>query len=279
MICGPPDFAPSVGNIITLYDTLLQTAVDKLGLKLPVNPSFTRDIYPLLQRAIEMKWVSRMVAAAHAHATLAPVIPPPGDRAKRAAIFARLRNPASAPGTETESDMPMIWSDYYPAKGNQPLNKVQYQFMKKWKAGNFLNDWKGPPKPAVKITPAGLDRAALEACVGGAFFPGIEASWFLRGTYDFLEPFRLDHTKREPGDVTKQLAVPWQADSTDCAQEDELAWWPAQRPDDVFPEAGGKQAPWIRGIVNSKQDMVKKWHQLGFIVKKGAKYVETGRRP
>ena len=155
-------------------------------------------------------------------------------------------------------------------------NKVQY--MEKWKAGNFLNDWKDPPKPAVKITHAGLDRAALEACVGGAFFPGIEASWFLRGTYDFLEPFRLDHTKREPGDVTKQLAVPWQADFTDCAQEDELAWWPAQRPDDVFPERGCPQVAWTRGIITDPGDMVTDWLWLGFVIKKCKNFVETERK-
>ena len=35
----------------------------------------------------------------------------------------------------------------------------------------------------------------------------------------------------------------------------------------------------LGGFVNNMQDMVQKWHRLGFIVKKGAKYVETGRRP
>jgi hypothetical protein len=31
-----------------------------------------------------------------------------------------------------------------------------------------------------------LTRAALEACVSVAFFPGIEAGWFLRDTKFFL---------------------------------------------------------------------------------------------
>ena len=98
----------------------------------------------------------------------------------RKAIFERLRDPASTPGTETESDMPMIWSDYYPAKGNEPLTRLQYEIMKKWSAGRFVNDWKGKPKRETRLTPENLDRAALEACVGGAFFPGIEASSLLR---------------------------------------------------------------------------------------------------
>lgn len=277
VICAPPDFAPDVGNVITLYDTLLQSAVDRLGMKLPAKPSFTRDIYPILQKAMDMTWVSKMISDAHAHATLAAVVPPPGTAAKRAAIFARLRDPATKGGVESESDMPMLWSDYYPAKGNEPLTRVQYEYLKKWRSGRFINDWRGAPKPAVKITPAGLDRAALEACVGGAFFPGIEASWLLRDHYEFSEPFRIDQSKREAGDVTKQMAVPWQADFTDCTQEDELAWWPAQRPDQVFPERGGAQVDWTRGIVNDKSDMVSSWHRLGFVVQKGKKRVETER--
>jgi hypothetical protein len=278
VICAPPDFAPAIGNVITLYDTLLQTAVDNLKLKLPAKPSFTRDIYPILQHAMDMKWVSMMIATAHAHVTLAPVMPPHGSPAMRAAIFNRLRDPATPHGTESENDMPMLWSDYYPAKSNEPLTRVQYDIMKKWKNGNFVNDWKGTPRPAKTISPANLDRAALEACVGGAFFPGIEASWLLRDSYKFSEPFRLDHAQREPGDVTKQMAVPWQADFTDCTQEDELAWWPAQRPDAVFPEHGGPQMEWTRGIVASPEDMVTKWHLLGFVIKKGKKFVETERR-
>jgi hypothetical protein len=151
--------------------------------------------------------------------------------------------------------------------------------MKNWNAGNFTDDWSGPPKPATDITPHGLDRAALESCVGGAFYPGIEASWLLRDVYTFSEPFRLDATSLQPGDISKQMAVPWQADFYDCIQDGELAWWPAQRPDDVYPESGGPQQPWIRKHVNSVSDMVKNWYKLGFVVKKASRYVETERKP
>jgi hypothetical protein len=175
--------------------------------------------------------------------------------------------------------MPMIHSDFYPMEVNQPLTRTQYGAMKKWKDGDFINDWSGAPVPSQVLTPGGLDRAALESCVGGAFYPGIEASWLLRDVYTFSEPFRLDPSSLQAGDVTKQMALPWQADFNDCAQEGELAWWPAQRPDDVFPESGGPQVPWTRGIVNSMADMVQKWHRLGFVVKKGARYVEIERNP
>ncbi len=280
VIVGPPKFAPPLENIITLYDVLFELAVEKLGLKLPAKPSFTKDIYPLLQRAIAMQWVSGMITSQHAHATLSAVIPPPASKSARLAIFNKLRDPSLLPTQSSgDSDMPMIHSDFYPLEVNQPLTRTQYGAMKKWKDGDFINDWSGAPVPSRLLTPGGLDRAALESCVGGAFYPGIEASWMLRDVYPFSEPFRLDPTSLQPGDVTKQMALPWQADFNDCAQEGELAWWPAQRPDDVFPESGGPQVPWTRGIVNSMADMVQKWHRLGFVVKKGAKYVETERNP
>jgi hypothetical protein len=304
VICAAPKFAPPIENVITLYDTLLQVAVDKLGLVLASKPSFTNDIYPLLQRAMNIKWVSGMAAhpgahedeeealdAVHhggveepAHSTLAAIIPPPGSTEAREAIFGKLRDP-SLPGEESggESDMPMIHSDFYPAESNQPLTRIQYGNLEKWKDGNFINDWTGPPVPSQLITPAGLDRAALESCVGGAFYPGFEAGWMLRDTYEYSEPFRLDPAHLNPGDVTKQMALPWQADFTECGQEGELAWWPAQRPDEVFPEAGGPQTAWTRDLVESMEDMVQRWHRLGFIVKKSSMgdtmYVETERDP
>jgi L-Lysine epsilon oxidase N-terminal/L-lysine epsilon oxidase C-terminal domain len=300
VICAPPSFAPPLDHVITLYDVLLQMAVDKLGLKRPVKPSFTKDIYPLLQRAINTKWVSAMVAdpeahehgnasrhehgtpssATPAHASFKAVIPPPGTATARRKIFDKLRNPALPYNKDSgESDMPMIWSDYYLNGKNEPLTKIQYGYIKKWKNGNFINDWHGPSKPPKQITPAGLDRAALEGCIGAPLYPGIEASWLLRDAYTFSEPFRLNHSNLEAGDITKQMAVPWQADFYDCSQEGELAWWPAQRPDDVFPETGGPQVPWIRHHVSSRSGMVKNWHKLGFVVKRGAKYVETERNP
>ena len=221
-----------------------------------------------------------------AHATFAAIIPPPGSIANRSAIFDRLRDPTLHSNQSSgESDMPMIHSDFYPRPVNQPLTKPQYRMMEQWKDGAFVNDWHGPPTPSQAITPAGLDRAALESCIGGAFYPGIEVGWMLRDVFRFSEPFRLDPASLKAGDVTKQMSVPWQADFADCALEGELAWWPAQRPDDVFPESGGPQVPWTRDLASGvsglplKVEMIEKWHRLGFVVKKGKKFVETGQLP
>ena len=288
VIVGPPKFAPAIDSISTLYDVLRQVAVDKLGLPVPPRPSFTHDIYPLLARVTQMKWVSRLSGSAHA--TLAAVLPPPGPDAVRKAIFQRLRNPADGSG----GDMPMIWSDHYGMQSddraapraraamdeaeNQPITKLQYRMMEQWKNGDFDNDWNGPPVAATEVTPSGLDRAALEACVGGAFYPGIEAGWLMRDVYHFDEPFRLSHAQRAAGDVTKQMSVPWQSDFNDCQFEDPLVWWPAQRPDDVFLAHGTEPVAWTRELINSPEDMIAKWHRLGFVVKRGQRYVETRRK-
>jgi hypothetical protein len=281
VICAPPKFAPLIQHIITLYDTLLQVAVDRLGFVSPAGPpSFTKHIYPLLARAMNVKWVSSRTGQ------MAPMIqnamPLPGgdteqQKAARKLIFSRLRNPsAQHPEDHPTQDMPKIFSDLYPVPVSEALTKTQYHVLQQWRDGNFLNDWSNPQVPESQISPDGLTRAALESCVGGSFFPGIETSFMTRDTYPFIEPFRLDAEQLRPGDLTKQMAVPWQSDFFDCTYEEPYHWWPAQRPDDVFPTEGPQQ-PWIRDIINSSTDMVHNWHKLGFVVKHGDRFVETER--
>lgn len=275
VIVGPPKFAPAFQSVTTLYDVLQQVAVDRLGLALPPKPSFTRDVFPILGRVMRMKWVSKL--AGSAHQSLAAAVFPPGVPAVRAAIFQRLTNPNDGSG----GDMPMVWSDNYapPKVANQPLTKTQYQVMKMWADGDFIDDWAGPPEVPEEITPEGLDRAALETCVGGPFYPGIEAGWMMRDTYRYSEPFRLSHNGLVAGDVTKQMSLPWQADFDACQFEDPLAWWPAQRPDDVYFDVTSPQVAWTRGLVGSEKGMVKNWHKLGFVVEQGDVYLETEREP
>jgi len=269
VIVGPPDFAPAVGTTTTLYDTLLQKAVNSSGLKPSEKPSFTKDVYPILARTIALKWVSKMAGSNHDF--LSAVIPPPGVPAIRQRIFNELRHPSE----ESGGDMPMLLSDT--EEQNETVTQLQYDVMKKWSEGDFVNDWNGSPIEP-EITPDGLTRAALDACVGGPFFPGIEAGWLLRDVYMCSEPFRLDHTHVEAGDVTKQMALPWQADFYDCQAEGDFGWWPSQRPDAVFREAGHAQVSWTRGILKSRKGMVDHWWELGIVAKRGDRFVETERK-
>jgi hypothetical protein len=101
--------------------------------------------------------------------------------------------------------------DGSPATGhwvNHALPPTQYNVMKNWAAGNFVDDRVGPPSPDTSITPDGLTSAALENCSGGPFVPGIETSFFTRDVYPYVKPFRLDWTQLDAGDLSKQQAVP-----------------------------------------------------------------------
>jgi uncharacterized protein YdiU (UPF0061 family) len=60
-------------------------------------------------------------------------------------------------------------------------------------------------------------------------------------------------------------------------QDGDYGWWPSQRPDDVYPEGSDKQVPWTRDIVATNEDMVARWHRLGFVIRKGHRYVEVER--
>jgi hypothetical protein len=148
----------------------------------------------------------------------------------------------------------------------------------------------------VVITPHGLDKAQLLTASGGAFFPGIEVSWQMRNAALFIEPFRLDLNAMSqywgenqpigPGHFSRQMALPWHADFTDCANEGQYAWWPAQRPDDVFTSASAsKPVDWTRSDspyqygknAVAHEDMVEVWYKYGFVVEQGGAWVEVER--
>lgn len=65
VLVGPPMFAPQLENVITLYDAIFQMAVDQGWCRGPTLPSYTDDIYPILQRARTMRWVIELAEQGH----------------------------------------------------------------------------------------------------------------------------------------------------------------------------------------------------------------------
>ena len=65
VIVAPPDFAPTVGNVVTLLDVVEQAAADARKLPAPVDVSFVRDILPLLRRAGTNQWVDASAFRGH----------------------------------------------------------------------------------------------------------------------------------------------------------------------------------------------------------------------
>jgi len=252
VLCPPPKFAPSLDSVITLYDRLFDLAVSQHWLQAPTKPSYTQDIFPILNRATQVANVNQS-ASGH-HAFTHPVI----DTPTRNLIFNRLKG--------SGGDMPNL--------NQAQLTDTQQGMMAAWNANNFTNDWTGVPAPGTTVTPEGMDRAALEACVGAAFFPGIEAGGIaatpIIDASLYLEPFRLNQTKVNAGDMTANMACPWQADFSACAEN----WWPVPRPNQVIQQNTGNYQEWWTG---SGDTMVTDWNKLGFVVQQGGVFVEVAR--
>jgi hypothetical protein len=321
VVVAPPDFAPPVTNIVTLYDIIEQVAFDANWLPVPEEVSFRQDIHPFLSRVAGYQWVDTAANRGHRRGdhtaddtdaverrgdfrdqALLKLLSNPGDgedgkyKKARQAVFDRVRRPgASDPNQATARFMPPLSGDGGDRKEGKPktwltVTPLQYKRLELWKDGHFTVESAAEAEPSDddqrEPTPTELDRAALENCVGGGFFPGIEVSDRIKERHRYTQLCRLDHGQTKPGQLTEPMAVPWQADFAAC----EGFWWPAQRPDQVItvedyhavvgalpkPKRTGPFADtlafprrrWARGVEPDSRyrDMVDNWSKLGFVI-------------
>ncbi|NBD08939.1 LodA/GoxA family CTQ-dependent oxidase [Corallococcus silvisoli] len=296
MVVAPPAYAPQLLNMITLYDTLYDTFVTQRDLEPELckggtfndayKPNFQADILPILQRPSDYRWVARINdQGIDAHGAL------PSPDASNHNFMKYVRDPQSF--NDYPGRMPKMAGDN-PITDATPRNfltltRTQYFFLSQFSKGHFDNT----PSTATPTPGQLLDRGVLENCVGGPFCPGIEMTWIARDANFFMEPFRFKHREvtgpglrwntnphdgqgLEPGDATKYMALPWQADFNECSnqvvQSTSLWWWPSQRPYEVnYLDRGGEwqQGYWTRpSDINFDKDeeMVAKWKGLGFIL-------------
>jgi hypothetical protein len=310
-------FAGSLAHIAAMNDDwkLNNTIKD-------FRPRFTRDIAPILSAIARLERVHQhqMGPRARFHGSIGVLnfnsLGGPGSlQGNRDAVFERVRDPNALPTQQIQpSQMPSAHGDYYePANGRggdtdpaflHSVSKLQYALLRAWQKGDFVEDWGQVPANPPAITPEGLDRAALENMSGGAFYPGMEASWLFAKKEVWDKPFRLALNRTVgtipvPGEgrrdvivaagvFSQQMALPWQADFLDCAADfvddqsvadkrRRVGWWPMTRPDEVFPVDSPKdRRPWARvpdsqtslGFreMQSHNEMVTLWSTLGFVV-------------
>ena len=332
VLCGPPDFAPGVPCSVTAYDLLLDMAVRKLPLpqnnavyaaggplhriaqlkadyqtgqtyELPTTlPVFYDEIQPILVGAYNLWYVDSLITAKH-NSLINPNLGNPAAKyaSSRTKVVGYMRAPEGVQAATGPRTMPKLLGDDPYIGGlpdstrNLPLTPVQYALLRRWAAGDFTTGSAVAPAPA--ITPHGLDRAALENAVGGAFFPGIEFGWQMRNPALFIEPFRLNpsatsaylgdsSTPLGAGHFSRQMAVPWQADFNDCRNEGNYGWWPSQRPTHALPAANAtKRLDWARATElyvggnaeSTHEDMVTNWWRYGFVLEEGNVFVEKER--
>jgi len=356
VIVGPPDFAPGIGNVVSLYDTILDLVVRTPLALTPGNdedlldlvqqqkawqpatndfataykPSFKKQIYPILARALaafDVHQLGQIGGRKDFHTTLMDWVrlSDPAQNKIRQGVFGRMRDPNST--TLDRDNMPRGLGDDYTSLDDSEsddtitptsraflsLTRVQYALMKAWAQGNFISDWdlglvKYAPIPSpIPVTPHGLTTAALENCVGGPFFPGIEISWIIRETDLYASAFRLNPPGKqigaltlEPGFFSQQMALPWQADFYDCHKEEHTPkgasekifymWWTAQRPDDIRPDANSDWRRWVLPFDANRdpniadpddienlsrfEQMRTRWPELSFVVLEGNDHVE-----
>jgi hypothetical protein len=280
---GPPDFAPDVEPIVSLFDIMM----DRLKLAVPPAISFVQDVLPILHRVASYFWVNRRLG--------------PTWKAVRSAIETNLAGLAD-PSDSSDEVRKNVFDAVMASEGLRELRFTasQDEILADWRDGSFLP---GPdPSRPVETEADILDRLHLARAIGGGFFPGIEAGFIM--TYAvYSEKARLtrgdfkdfdDQMRRlRPGSLTERMAVPWQADFVEC----EGLWWPAQRPDIAVFAATGEPLPsntrWDRLVaVNapdggfahnspSRTNMVAHFAKLGVIEKRkigGSEiFVEVGR--
>jgi hypothetical protein len=264
VVAAPPKFAPTLDNVVTLYDAAYERA--RASGNLPpaqaTAPTSYRDhIRIILERARQIRWV-RSLPSPEPHgwsnlgdfSTFTP--------ARRLQIFERLRVPLGetppATGDPLLRDMPLL-------SGQPRLTPAQYQRMRDFAEPTFAADSLDAPS-APTITAEGLDRAGLESCVGATFAPGVEIGgsgtenpFVFPGQFLSDDPFRLDPSGRVPGSLTAKMPVPWHGDFyLACG-----GWWPINRPTTVRSSTGDA-VEWDRNV--DIGDIPGTWHHAAFLV-------------
>jgi len=284
VVVAPPKFAPQLESIVTLYDVLLDYAIAKGFRNALATPSYVKDIYPILLRAERAQWIDRQAVAHHfgphpitAASAAANGTPTPQQ------IVRRLITPLDYAGpvhtlSGPNANMP---------DGVGTLTSEQYRIMQEFSVGNFVNDWPPPAPPAPGTAPSGdgLDRAALDGCIGGPFAAGIELAlnanenagqrWMnSSGTphIDPNDPFRVPTSYFNPGDLTRDLDL-WHGDMLEAGCQLD---WPFVVPRTVLPQGSTVGVDWLEGI-SGQTDAVSMWHTLGFVVQQGDQFVQVDR--
>lgn len=219
VVCGPPNYAPDLISVQTLYDVIFD-ALNGLYIKPAAKPSFANDIYPLLEQFSMNQWVNQGFYVGFGYRQGYDFKDPEIVRKLstitrnekgavtddfseyRRQIFNYFRPP------DPDKIEPQLWPWMYGDNMNVPattpnayfsVTKTLYQYLKQWMQGDFLEDWDPSLEPLGSIeaiTDAQeqadmLTKTALWYCLGGPFHPGCELTWPMRITGIYNGPFRI----------------------------------------------------------------------------------------
>ena len=309
VLSAPPDYAPDVPAVRSLYDLLQSLFVDANQLPSPSTIYFYRDVYPILRRLTGLGWVNKGFEVQYGLAGPYPFEDP--------AFVARLadKNPVNdelrrqvlnsfrVPDNPSPDQLPWPWvygdAMDVPAgdspRQNATISSLQYRVLQAWAQGNYEVDTPTTVSALDDLStaeqPDMLTRAALEYCLADAFHPGCEVTWPIRHLTMWDSPFRLKHRPagteepdygpvmnqdialsangplhaQGPGDLTRWMGLPWQADTAYCRSGYDPnydpyipTFWPATVPNqvltpEIYEEIMGAPTPEARFEAFSKR--------------------------
>jgi hypothetical protein len=228
VVVAPPNYAPDLLTVRTMYDLLYDEYVRAGVLPLRDTVSFMRDVYPILQRLTGLQWVNHGFATKFGWRGREHMLDPdylerlasplPEHQELRQQIWNAFRD------WERDGWSPVPWPWMYGDAVSVPtpvsprqhitLSPTQLRLLERWKDGDFESDLDLDTEPpqtiedvALADQPATLDRAALTFCLADAFHPGCEMTWPMRHTSMYMAPFRLSHrpSAQPEGDFGKSL--------------------------------------------------------------------------
>jgi L-lysine 6-oxidase len=302
--------------------------------------NYQRDILPIISRMANYQWVSNVQPMMALTANVFDFTDnSTGNEQNRQIYFSYFRQPNNTNDASPLQPSQTLFQDtntlnfpMLPVNSGSnsvsnddivkflALNETQYFLLSQWAAGSFISDPNYSPYPGVDSK----DTASVGNCVGLPMCPGIEVTWSMQNPAVYAGPFiianpslynsydttGLDPSRDEclgggcqPGDLTKRMACPWQADFFQCTFQNinftdpannksgnpaaptlptyYAYWWPPQAPWDVIAgettPAGqqsanvvlGQQFNYARGI-NQFAQMVEHWFALAFIRNRNA---------
>jgi hypothetical protein len=220
VLTAPPNYAPSLIGVRSLYDLLFDLYVKNGVMKFPETISFNKHVYPILHRLSQLQWTNAGFATQFGHGSpndfgneeyvkkLSTEMVGGTDPYKelRLQVLHSFRDPDGRDNNQLA--WPWIYGDAMdvpPAatpRQNSAIGSTQYRILQEWAKGNFEADWdptrtKSASVDQLKLAdqPVMLDRAALEFCLADAFHPGCEMTWPIRHLSLFAGPFRILHRR------------------------------------------------------------------------------------
>ncbi|MFF8717114.1 LodA/GoxA family CTQ-dependent oxidase [Streptomyces sp. NPDC015184] len=212
VVVGPPNYAPELKSVRTLYDLLRDTFTTAGMLPEPEQVSFTYDILPILRRLCDLQWVNQGLATLFGHGGREHFLAPDllAALADPSARHEELRRQISKAMRDPDRDgtSPIPWPPVYgdamslpavSARQHLALSQLQTRLLERWTRGDFVPDHVPGPGATpteldqlpLAVRPAALDRAALSFCLADAFHPGCEITWPMRHTTLYSAPFRI----------------------------------------------------------------------------------------